>query len=93
MFTTINFLCARCQVPLEGPVEPNPKDRLNCPRCWEGDAYEAVVAEVKDYIREKKARQLTETIDTSGQAESDGSINASDTLPGRHWRFIADVGL
>lgn len=83
MIKTIQVLCGRCRVPLEGPAEPTPDDRYACPVCGEGDRFEVVMSEVTQSVAEV-------TKPTVGE---EGALNGnSAALPNSRWRrFIADV--
>ena len=87
MTQTVKVLCARCHVPLEGPTEPNPDDRMACPRCGDGDRYEAVLAEVGEYVQEMAAQKLASAF------KGGESVSVTFTPSARRWRFIADVKL
>lgn len=79
---TVKVLCARCHVPLEGPAEPNPEDRMSCPRCGEGDRCEAVIGEVNEYIQVMASQKIAKMFN-----------QPSALADGRTWRFIAHVEL
>ena len=93
MTKTAKVLCARCHVPLEGPAEPNPDDRMACPRCGEGDRFEAVFSEVQEYVTEMAAQKISAMIGNTAKQSSVFKVTASYRPSGRQWRFIADVDL
>ena len=93
MTQAVKVLCARCHVPLEGRAEPNPDDRMACPRCGEGDRYEAVLAEVGEYIQEMATQKIAEMVNKTGRPGSAVTISMDHTPSGRQWRFIAEVNL
>lgn len=91
MIQITKVLCARCRVPIEGPTEPKPDDRMSCPGCGIGDSYEATMAEVQDYIREMAAKGLSEMFDHTSTKSDSINLRANYKPSGRVWRFIAEI--
>ena len=58
------LLCAKCQVPLEGVADPNPKSRVSCPRCGVSDTFKNVREEAEAYYKESVARSILESFAT-----------------------------
>ena len=73
-----HILCAECQVPIEQLGADQAGDRVACPRCGQGDRYEAVMSEVEAYVQEEYERKVAELV---GDTSWIGS--------GRRWRFVA----
>lgn len=84
--------CARCKCGLEGPLDPQPHDRIACPRCGEGDTVERVMAEVGEYMQEQAAHALHKAV-THGFGSSE-FFKVKTKLPpkGKH-RFVIDMNL
>ena len=93
MTQNVEVLCAKCHIPLKGPAKPKDDDRFTCPRCGTGDRYEAVVAEVGEYVKEMAAKKLTESINKAVASASFIRAESSFKPSGREWRFIAHVDL
>ena len=86
---TIHPKCAKCDLFLEGPADPQPHDMLRCPGCGQRETLENVVAEVGDYIRERVAESLGAII--NGTARGSKFIKVTTRqLPQKDYRFIAD---
>jgi hypothetical protein len=79
--------CANCDVALKGPANPNPNDRVECPRCGTGDSLENALADAGEYA----AEQIS---DTFGR-ELESALRHSKTMkltkthgPRKAHRFI-----
>jgi len=87
------ILCAYCRIPLEGPAEPQPDDRVACPSCGNGDRFEAVFNEVGEHIREMAAQKIADMLANFGKQSKHLRVTKTYSGLGRQWRFIAEVTL
>jgi DNA-directed RNA polymerase subunit RPC12/RpoP len=81
--------CAKCKVPLEGPVDTRPDSLIACPSCGTGDTRENVEREVAEYVASGVAQALDAMVEGFAQG-----LGQSSSLEGpraqRIYRFIID---
>ncbi len=53
------IVCGACECVPEGPSDPNPGDRIFCPRCNRADKFEDVLKSVADYIADNEKQALS----------------------------------
>jgi hypothetical protein len=87
--TTHTVKCAKCDLALQGPADPQSHDVLSCPRSGEGDTLENVTREVGEYIAEKAAAALDATM-TQATRGSDFIKITSRYRPPKSHRFVVD---
>ena len=81
--------CAKCNVALQGPADPQPQDVLSCPRCGESDNLENILREVGDYISEKVGDSFGDMLDRAVKGSE--FIKVTHNRPAKRiYRFIAD---
>ena len=87
--TTYEVKCATCNVPLQGPADPQPHDTLSCPTCGQGDILENVNREIGEYVTEKATSALG--IMMADTFRNSSSIKVTKNYqPKGSYRFIVD---
>ncbi|MDP1837770.1 MAG: hypothetical protein Q8N31_06095 [Reyranella sp.] len=54
--------CAKCNVPIEGPVDAKPESAVSCPVCGISDTLENVNREAAEYVTSKAADALSDKL-------------------------------
>jgi hypothetical protein len=84
--------CATCNVALQGPADPKPEDRFECPGCGIGDSFDRIMSEIGDYVTEQAADSLRRSF----QAALSNSSNMTFRQSARRrktYRFVVDLNL
>jgi hypothetical protein len=92
MTATKQVKCARCKVALEGPANPKPQDRFECPRCGVGDTYKRVMADVAAHAKEQMADATTRAFETAFRNSKNVKLTKGPR-PHKAHRFIVDLDL
>ncbi len=71
--------CAKCDLPLQGPANPQSHDMLSCPACGESDNLENVMREISDHARETAKNAISAVVDGTFWSKDliNGSMNQS----------------
>ena len=89
---TADIKCAKCNVALQGPTDPEPDSRIACPSCREGDTFEQVMREIHEHATE----QVGDSLGRSFEKTFSGNKNITVTkhaVPKKLHRFIVDLDL
>ena len=89
---TYEVKCAKCHVPVEGPTDPQPQDRMTCPNCGESDTVENINREVQEYITEQVALSLEATMREVARTSEVLKVTSHYIPKGNH-RFVVDLNL
>jgi hypothetical protein len=81
--------CAKCNIPLKGPADPQPQDRIACPRCGVGDTFENISAEITEYIGEQLVKALARQTEAAFSKSKNMKL-AQTPRPQKSYRFIVD---
>jgi DNA-binding IscR family transcriptional regulator len=81
--------CAKCDVPLEGPANPDSQDRLACPNCGIGDTFENVSAEINEYIGEQLVAALARQTEAAFSKSKNMKLTQTPS-PQKSYRFIVN---
>ena len=84
--------CAKCNIALQGPDNPKPQDRFECPRCGVGDRFDRVMAEVGDYATEQVADATTRAFQSAFRNSKNVKLTTSPRSQKRY-RFIVNLDL
>jgi len=90
---TTQILCAHCRIPLKGAGELDPNTILICEGCGQSDTFEAILAEVKEYVTEMAAQKIGDMFAGIGNQSKYLKVTKTYSGSGKQWRFIADVDL
>ncbi|MGK2740826.1 hypothetical protein ACSHT0_08005 [Tepidicaulis sp. LMO-SS28] len=89
---TKKVLCGKCQVPLNGPAEPEPESVFSCPSCGRGDTLENVHRIVGEFVRDETARYLQKGM--KGAAGRSKFLKfTGKPIPEREYKFIVELDL
>lgn len=84
--------CAKCDCALKGPTNPQPNDRMECPRCGDGDTVERVMSEVKEYVKDQMATALVEGMRRATRGSKFLKVSSKSSAH-RDYRFVVDIDL
>jgi hypothetical protein len=84
--------CAKCKVALQGPANPKPQDRMECPRCGVGDRFDRVMAEVGEYVRDQTEDALGRSLETAFRNSKNVKLTKGPRRR-KAYRFIGDLKL
>lgn len=87
---TQQIRCAACNEALEGPAEAKPHDRFVCPVCGEGDTFENVLADVRQYAKEQIAQHLSDSLGKTVRGSQHVKV-ASKLVPKHSHRFVINL--
>lgn len=92
MTTTHKILCGSCKTDLKGPSDPKPDDVITCPTCGNGDTFENVLREAKEYIANGFSKSLGDMLAKSTRNSKFVKFK-SQRAPQRSYRFVVDAGV
>jgi hypothetical protein len=72
--------CAKHNVPLEGPTNPESESVFSCPICGESDNLENIEREIAEYVESKMAAKINVMFGN----------DSDEPRPQRVYRFIID---
>jgi len=90
--TAFQLQCAACKIPLEGPDDPEPEDVLRCPRCGVEDRTDNVVAEVREYAKDRMAERVNTMLRDATRGKKFLDV-VENPRPQRVYRFMIDLDL
>ena len=89
---TVEALCGKCKVPLEGAAKANDQTVFSCPKCGRSDTRKNVMREVAKHAEELMARHFHERM--RGIARGSKLVQFSGKpIPKRSYRFISNLKL
>ncbi len=89
---TVEALCGKCKVPLEGAAKANDQTVFACPKCRRGDTRKNVMRDVTKHVEEVTARHFQEGLRRS--ARGSGLLKVtSKPIPKGSYRFISNLKL
>ena len=87
--TTHQIKCGKCDLPLQGPADPQPHDTFFCPRCGESGSFENVLAEVGEDVAERAAESIGAAFDNAFRNSKFIKVTTHHNTKKAH-RFIVD---
>jgi uncharacterized Zn finger protein (UPF0148 family) len=89
MSTTYEIKCAKCKVPVKGPVDAKAETTVSCPVCGISDTLENVEREAADYV----ARQAVDALDAQMKgiaSQSKWMTYEQGPRDNKVYRFVVD---
>lgn len=89
---TVEALCGKCKVPLDGPADGNDHDTLTCPSCGRSAKRKSVKRDVTKHVAELTERHVQESIRSATRGSKLFKF-AGKPIPKRSYRFISNLKL
>jgi len=90
--TTHTIKCAKCNLALQGPADPEPDDALICPGCGMSDTLENVTREIGEYVTECMAEAIGGTVRDAFRGTEFIEVTTDHRHQTLH-RFVVDLDL
>lgn len=87
--TEINPLCGACKCRVKAPANPQPHDKVTCPRCGRSDRFDKVVETVGQHIVHLTHEPMAESIAKSARGNSFIQMTM-EKPPHRSFRWVSD---
>jgi hypothetical protein len=90
--STHEIKCARCDVALKGPANPQGHDRIACPQCGTGDTFDRVMDEIKEQLAVAASDAFGRGLESAIRGSKNMKLTKTPR-PEKTYRFVADFHL
>jgi predicted RNA-binding Zn-ribbon protein involved in translation (DUF1610 family) len=85
-----NVLCAKCEVVIQGPTNPEPSSIFSCPSCGIEERFDAIMQDAQAYLELHAKKDLNKSLEKIARDSKFITVTPFNT-PERQFRFILDI--